>query len=186
MKILKAHILLMLVIVLAAVSCSRKEARVIPASKMSKIYADMVIADQWIRSDGRTLHADTTLVYEPIFNKYGYTTEDYRKSVSHYLRKPGDFADIFEDARSILQKQIVEMVALEKVEALSDSIRIKREGIIANLTKAEIFDGLPLLDSVRVQIDSMDRYVLVHMSADTTTNENNEKICSEIPVPPRI
>jgi len=186
MKTYKAHIAIALAVMLALLSCSGRGGRIIPASKMSKIYADMVIADQWIRTENKTLQADTSLVYEPIFRKYGYTTEDYRKSVSHYLRKPGDFADIFEDARSILQKQIVELSDLEKVEKHDDSLRVKRERIISNLTSVEIFNGLPFLDSVRVQLDSMDRYILVYMSADTTSNENNEKICSEIPVPPGL
>ena len=183
MKIRKAHIVVALAVLLVLLSCSRKHPRIIPPSTMSKIYADMVVADQWIRSGHNNyLRADTSLVYDPIFEKYGYTMEDYRASAGKYLRKPGEFADIFEDARSILQKQIVEMVALEKIEKQNDSVRINLERIIANMQKPELFDAVPLYDSIKVVIDSMDMISVLHTRIDST-DLKDEKNSSEIPVP---
>ena len=57
-------------------SCGRGR-RMISPTDMSKIYADMLVMDQWLRINAEGRKADTTLVYEPIFNKYGYTLDDY-------------------------------------------------------------------------------------------------------------
>ncbi len=86
--------------VLSAVvmSCSRS-GRVIPASKLSDIYAEMFLADQWLVSHySERRVADTTLFYEPIFKKYGYTLKDYDASVRHYIEKPDDYAKILKTA----------------------------------------------------------------------------------------
>lgn len=73
---------------LCVAACSRGP-RVIPRSKMEKIYTDMLIADQWLmRNQDAGFKADTTLFYEPIFRKYGYTSEDFNASNEYYMRDP--------------------------------------------------------------------------------------------------
>ena len=76
------------IMVAAVISCDRS-ARVIPAGKMEKIYREMLLADQWLADnpEKRTM-ADTTWFYEPIFRKYGFTLNDYQKSVDVYLNDP--------------------------------------------------------------------------------------------------
>ena len=55
-----------------SVSCRKDEAEVIPRSKMAEIYAEMLVTDQWITTTpGIRMIADTSLVYEPILEKYG-------------------------------------------------------------------------------------------------------------------
>ena len=77
-------------------SCGTDEAEVIPRDDMSRIYAEMLLTDQWIiNTPNIRLIADTSLVYAPIFEKYGYDTDDYRKSVDHYMDDPERFARIF-------------------------------------------------------------------------------------------
>ena len=45
-------------------SCSRDESEVIPRGKLSEIYAEMLMTDQWITSTPGFRHiADTSLVY---------------------------------------------------------------------------------------------------------------------------
>ena len=66
-------------------ACSR-EAKVIPRGKMAQIYAEMLVTDQWINSTPSVKRmADTSLVYEPILEKYGSSSADYRKSVETYM-----------------------------------------------------------------------------------------------------
>ena len=49
-------------------SCGRDEAEVIPRDDMSRIYAEMLLTDQWvINTPNIRLIADTSLVYAPIF-----------------------------------------------------------------------------------------------------------------------
>ena len=59
--------------------------KVIPADKLADIYADMFLADQWLRDhpDSREL-ADSSLFYDPIFERYGYSFEDFDYSMQYY------------------------------------------------------------------------------------------------------
>lgn len=88
---------------LLSVLGSCRDSRVIDEEDMSKIYAEMLMTDQWINStpDVRRI-ADTSLVYEPILRKYGYTSEDYRYSINYYLDHDDDFADIMKGTIRIL------------------------------------------------------------------------------------
>ena len=89
------------------VSCSHKSGQeIIPKNAFAKIYAEMFIADQWLNMNYKyNSIADTTLVYEPIFNKYGYTTDDYLASVDYYLYNPGRFKKIVNKALDIIERQ---------------------------------------------------------------------------------
>jgi len=108
-------------IALALSSCGRK-ARVIPASTMSDIYADMFMADQWVAQNSRSRRvADTSDFYGPIFEKYGYTVEDYDASVSHYLHKPDKYAKILKITATKLSRQEKRLQAYE--DALAKAVK---------------------------------------------------------------
>ena len=99
-------------------SCAKDDTRVIPRKKMARIYAEMLVTDQWITSTpGLRMVADTSLVYEPILEKYGYDSDDYRKSIDVYMDDPERFARILRTAGEILQERINE---LEKQQKLLD------------------------------------------------------------------
>ena len=73
MKILKLIFPVVVAIILFS-SCSSEEGKVISRRDMAEIYAEMLLTDQWIASRPELRKkADTSLVYEPILNKYGYT-----------------------------------------------------------------------------------------------------------------
>lgn len=108
-------------IALALSSCGRK-ARVVPASTMSDIYADMFMADQWVAQNSRARRiADTSDFYGPIFDKYGYTVEDYDASVRHYLRKPDKYAKILKISATKLSRQEKRLQAYE--DALAKAVK---------------------------------------------------------------
>lgn len=110
-------VLPLVLVALALVCCSRRS-RVIPASTLSDIYVDMFMADQWIAQNQRARKtADTSNIYAPIFDKYGYTVEDYDASVRHYLRKPDKYAKILKSAGSKLSRQA------KRLEAIEDAIQ---------------------------------------------------------------
>ncbi len=105
------HILIALTAILTlSVSCHRDEAEVIPRKKMARIYAEMLVTDQWINSTpGVRLIADTSWVYEPILEKYGYDSDDYRKSIDKYMDDPERFARILRSSGEMLDKRIAEL-----------------------------------------------------------------------------
>ena len=80
-----AHIVVLAVVLAGLCACGHR-GRVIPENKLVRIYHDMFLADQWVRDhpDAREV-ADTTLLFDPIFRRYGYSFEDYDRSVQYYL-----------------------------------------------------------------------------------------------------
>ena len=102
-------VLILALAALALFSCGKKE-RIIPRGTMADIYADMFIADQWLKADRNEFQrADTMLFYEPIFNNYGYTTTDFRNSAYYYLRDPKRYSRIIQKSASRLKSHYKEL-----------------------------------------------------------------------------
>ncbi len=92
-----------LIVTVLTLSCFRR-AGIIPKDDMSSIYYDIYITDNLIESRGKFRRmADTARVYEPIFNRYGYTTDDYLKSVDYYMEHPDRYLKILEETKRRLE-----------------------------------------------------------------------------------
>ncbi len=104
-----------------SVLSSCRDSGVIDEKVMAQIYAEMLMTDQWINSNPEARKmADTTLVYEPILKKYGYTSEDYRYSISYYLEHHKEFVEITKQTVKILEQKREE---LEKEKVRIDNAR---------------------------------------------------------------
>ena len=76
------------------------------------------MTDQWIIStSGMRAVADTSMVYEPIFEKYGYTKLDYINSVDFYMNDPERFSRIL---RTCIEKLDKRIAVLEKIKKQQD------------------------------------------------------------------
>jgi hypothetical protein len=83
---------------------------------MARIYADMLMTDQWVTSTpGIRMVADTSLVYEPILEKYGYDSDDYRRSIDAYMDDPERYARILRTTGEILQDRIDELKKQQRI-----------------------------------------------------------------------
>lgn len=112
MKRFFQHIILVLTLSVMAVCLnSCKPDGVIDEDDMAKIYAEMLMMDQWITYSPYNVRmiADTSLVYEPILRKYGYTAENYRKSLEYYLDDPETYADIMKETIKILDRRLASL-----------------------------------------------------------------------------
>ena len=126
MRHFPAYLVALLALVSALVSCG-KNGRVIPKEKMAEIYAEMYVMDQWL-DDNRSLRreADTSLVYAPVLDRYGYTYDDYLNSVSTYMKDPTRYSRILRRTSEILNGRLAELKAEKKAreEALKESRRL--------------------------------------------------------------
>ena len=109
-KMLRYVMVLLAVLTASLSACDKSEEKVIPRAKLSRIYAEMLMTDQWISMtpDVRMI-ADTSLVYEPILNQFGYTTADYMHSVNVYMNDPERFSRILRHTSEILDKRLKEL-----------------------------------------------------------------------------
>ena len=193
-KILAFSVLLVL-----ALGCGRT-GRVIPEDKFSDIYAEMLIADQWISSNLKARRvADTTLFYAPILEKYGYDVLDYDASVRHYMKKPADFSAILDKSSRKLTAYANRLQAVEdeiksryklppyrSVDFGKDTILVIHPDTVS-ITEPAADSTLvpPVTDSTsnKIQIDTTDyerkgnteEMLLLHGPDDTTSRRHSVK-----------
>jgi hypothetical protein len=145
--------ILHIVLVLVAVAACQGP-RIIPKGTLTDIYVDMFLADQQVREQNipRT-QMDSLLVYEAVFNKYGYNTDDYLNSVRHYLKDPERFAKVFEEVNKRLEG---ELKALDRQIEYEQNLANKRatkyplvDSLLAPFSQDAVFVGL-----ARVERDS--------------------------------
>ena len=154
MKLNVRHTLPLLAL-LMLVACGEHR-DIIPRDVMTNIYADMLFADQWIEDHvAEHTKADTTLFYDPIFKRYGYTFEEYDKSVQYYMQDPERFSKLFRDAAVILRDKSKKYGALAEKAAAARDFNALIKGYEPRdfdsdtiLWKAPITDSL-ILDSLR-------------------------------------
>ena len=138
------HIVVMLAVV--AVSC--RGPRVIPKDDLTDIYYDMFLLDQQVREDPELWkQADTTLVYEAVFNKYGYDTDDYLLTLNQYLKDPERFARVLEDVSKRFQDQVAGLdKEIERLDRLAGLLRVKQapiDSILSIFGRDSVYVGLP-------------------------------------------
>lgn len=128
-KILKHIPVVFAAMTLLLASCSDgHEAEVIPRRQLAEIYAEMLVTDQWITSTpGVRMIADTSLVYAPILEKYGYDLDDYLLTVEEYMDDPERFSRILRRSGEIIGRQI--------------------EDAEKRMAKEELLAGMPKIDA---------------------------------------
>ncbi len=163
----------LMILVSAVVSCGRG-GRVIPVRKMEGIYREMLLADQWLAEnpDKRGM-ADTTWFYEPVFEKYGFTLEDYQKSVDHYLNDPKRYAEMLGRVERELRK---ELSAINAELALRDRLQHEADSLVKawKSVKAKSFNSFmdvyeqdAMTDRIGFEKDSLLGWRLVPVVEDT-------------------
>lgn len=166
-------ILSLTLLLVLALGCGRR-GRVIPEDKFSDIYAQMLLADQWISSNLKARRvADTTLFYAPILEKYGYDVLDYDASVRHYMKKPEKFAQILDRT----SKQLTAYA--NRLQAVEDEMK-KRYKLPAykpiDFSKDTILTIIPIDTTTNYEPKgNTEEMFLLHGSDDTTSRRHPVK-----------
>jgi len=88
---------------------------------------------------------DTMLLYEAVFEKYGYDTDDYLYSVQHYLKDPERFAKVFEAVAKRLEGEVKSLDELiERQNRESRKMRKKYpqiDSLLAPFSKESFYAG---------------------------------------------
>lgn len=110
-------ILSVLVAVLSVVSCNKRV--VIPDDTLSDIFHDAFIVNAYI--DRESPDTDTLRIYEPIFQRYGYTAEDVRYTIGNFSRrKSARLGSVVEKA---IERLGTEAAHYERLVVILDTIR---------------------------------------------------------------
>ena len=170
MKVRVAHIFSAIAALFFLVGCSCSKPKVISKGKLAEIYAEMLVMDQWIADNpGFRVQADTSLVYEPIFEKFGYTTEDYRASVEHYMNDPERYSKILRATTEILDAKLIELKELKRIEDRKKAIvpyKIDRNRLYYMRSVDQLWESG---DSLSASLDSLTPVyeICFHETSDT-------------------
>lgn len=189
MKSTLKHIPALVVMILLLAACNRSEEKVIPRGKLARIYAEMLMTDQWIGSspDLRKL-ADTSLVYEPILMKYGYDSEDYRHTINEYLGDPERFSRILRTTSEMFDKRIKELEGQKKILD-AEQERLKNREKYRTDFKAEVLfpymgdqPYVVFYDSLKVEMDTLtNAYRITAVEVSDTLYDRIEMIILKEP-----
>lgn len=106
-----------LALLLMLAGCKRHT--IIPDSELALIFHDAFLANSLYK--GGDAKRDSLLVYEPIFARYGYTTEDVQYTIGNFSkRKSARLGDVVELAIDMLES---EGKVLDKAVADLDTVR---------------------------------------------------------------
>ena len=119
---------------------------------MAEIYAEMYVLDQWL-DDNRSLRreADTSLVYAPVLDKYGYTYDDYLNSVDVYMKDPTRYSRILRRTSEILGSRLTELKAEKKAQ--EDALKELQEKYDKLQKESRRLDSLRNL--IHLNVDSL-------------------------------
>ncbi len=93
--------------------------KIIPDQTLAMIFHDAFLANSYY--DRTNVKRDSLLIYEPIFEKYGYTAEDVQYTIGNFSkRKSARLGDVVELAIDILEE---EGLRLDKEVADLDTVR---------------------------------------------------------------
>jgi len=132
------------------VAAACKGPRVIPKDTLTDIYVDMFLVDQMVRDENiPQVRMDTLLVYEPIFEKYGYDTDDYLFTLRKSLRDPERFAKVFEEVANRLEVEVEdlnEIIERQNTLAVNQGKHPPVLSILAPFSKESFYAGLPRVE----------------------------------------
>ncbi len=92
------------ILLLAAASCG-KRGKIIPDDKLAYVFRDIYLTNAY-NQQHRTPNFDSLNIYEPVFAKYGYTTEDVQLTIGNFAkRKSARLSDVVDNAIDLLDKE---------------------------------------------------------------------------------
>ena len=139
-----------IVVMLSAVSC--RKARIIPDSTLSKIFYDAFLTNAYL-SEKRP-STDSLELYEPIFEKYGYTVQDLQYTIGNFSkRKSARLGNVVEVAIARLE---AEGTVLDSETAILDTIDARARRRFSRTLAADTL----------VTVYKMSDTVKLHMTVD--------------------
>lgn len=169
MKQTLRHLLLVAAVVLLAGGCARH--KIISDEELACIFRDAFLTNAYIGN--QNLKTDSLRLYEPIFARYGYTTEDVYYTIGNFSkRKSARLGDVVEQAIDMLEREgkiySREVAILDTVDhvasrtftrtVLSDSlIRVRSLRDTARLDFTLAVEPGDYRVSFRYRVDSLDR-----------------------------
>ncbi|MFR9650500.1 MAG: DUF4296 domain-containing protein [Rikenellaceae bacterium] len=149
MSLLRYYIFFISALV-AAMTCGGCRGRTtISDDVLARIFHDAFLSNAYVTT--YSLKLDSLRLYEPIFNSYGYTTEDVQYTLGNFaMRKSARLGDVVESAISMLERRGVQ---LDKEVAILDRVdEIVKERADEIVLGDSLISVTKLEDTTRLQL----------------------------------
>lgn len=126
---MKKSLLCLLATLLLAPAC--RHHTIIPDRELAQIFHDIFLTNAYIQE--RHPRVDSLMLYEPVFARYGYTTEDVQYTIGNFSkRKSARLGDVVEQAIAQLEE---EGLRLEHETAILDTV----DNVARRLTRRTLY-----------------------------------------------
>ena len=133
-------------------ACARH--KIIPDDKLAQIFHDAFLTNAYIGNGN--VKTDSLRIYEPIFARYGYTTDDVHYTIGNFSkRKSARLGDIVERAIEMLERE--GKFYNREVAVLDSLIRVRSLADTARLSFSLDVEPGDYQLSLRYLVDSLDR-----------------------------
>lgn len=122
------NILLLSAIGIALLGCNSP--RVIPDKVLGQIFHDALLVNAYIKQE-RPHDRDSLNIYEPIFEQYGYTTEDLHYTLNNFARrKSANLGNVTNHMALLLERQSDELFLQVTKQDTIDAVALRRYGSV--------------------------------------------------------
>lgn len=155
-----------------AISVSCTPVSPIPKNTLQKIYYDMLLVDSMLDSyPDLRMKTDSMSVYPAIFERYGYTAEQFMQAQDYWVSRPEEFRKMLESNKKLFDERAAVLSReMEVRDSIADALFALKEAEQAELEN--FLDSISFacrLDTIRVSFsaDTFTVAVLDH-AADTS------------------
>ncbi len=123
---LRSKIIVIALLMLAAAGCKRHT--IIPDDELARIFHDAFLVNAYVDHEAKR---DSLNVYEPIFERYGYTTADVQYTIGNFSkRKSARLGDVVEQAIVLLEAEGKyydrEVAILDTIDRVAERTQTRR------------------------------------------------------------
>ncbi len=151
-------------------------------NELAQIFHDAFLANGYVTTE--SIRLDTLRLYDPIFEKYGYTAEDVQYSIGNFSkRKSARLSDVVERAISMLERRgrelDLEVAILDTVNNIANRRAIER---VYRDTSARRFRSLADSTLLTIVIEPVDRgsYKLAFDYLIDSLDSNNQTYYTKV------
>ena len=146
--------------VICIASCKNNQYNIIPRRDLVPLLVDMHIADAMALSTKISENfggLDSTLLYQAVLDKYGYTRDNLDQTLQYYSSKPEKLIGIYDDVFSELSKQSEQAKTLYSSTTVSQTYPIWKSKKTRYTVRDDSASYPPAFD---VKIDTSGTFVL--------------------------
>lgn len=148
-------LLLIIAALVSIYSCGSKKNKIIPLDLMSQITAEMFLANAYGEFESLAI-ADSLDLYEPIFNKYGYTATDMFYTIKDLTtRKSVRYSDVIQAAIDQLERDFNDLNAqVIKLDTVETRIMRRYASTVYSLDSLRVVNVADTADaSIKIELE---------------------------------